>query len=221
MKKLIIFDLDGTLIDTLEDLKNSVNYALKLHHFPLKSLEDIRKAIGNGVAKLVARNIPDNEANAEYLDTLADFRKHYSQNSCVFTKPYDGMNDALINLKSHGYILAVATNKLTSVARPMIEGFFPGLFDFIQGDEPGMDRKPAPMMVESLCQRFKVDKKDAFYIGDTNVDMETAINSKVDFVLVTYGYRTKEELKVQCPGQPTIDNINELEGYLRKIESGN
>ena len=221
MKKLLIFDLDGTLIDTLEDLNNSVNYALKLHHFPEKSLEDIRKAIGNGVAKLVARNIPNNEANPEYKQTLEDFRKHYSQNSCVFTKPYDGMNDALINLKSHGYILAVATNKLSSVARPMIERFFLNLFDYIQGDEPGMDRKPAPMMVESLCERFKVDKKDAFYIGDTNVDMETAINSKVDFVLVTYGYRTKEELQVQCPGQPTIDNIYELEGYLRKIESAN
>ena len=103
----------------------------------------------------------------------------------------------------------------------MIEGFFPGLFDFIQGDEPGMDRKPAPMMVESLCQRFKVNKKEAFYIGDTNVDMETAINSKVDFVLVTYGYRTKDELNVQCPDQPTIDSINELDEYLRKIESNN
>ena len=219
MKKLLIFDLDGTLIDTLEDLKNSVNYALNIHHFPLKSKEDIRKAIGNGVAKLVARSIPNNEANPEYIETLEDFRKHYSKNSCVFTKPYDGMSEELINLKSQGYILAVATNKLTSVARPMIEGFFPHLFDFIQGDEPGMDRKPAPMMVESLCQRFGVTKEEAFYIGDTNVDMETAINSKVDFVLVTYGYRTKEELKVQCPGQPTIDHIEELDEYLRKIES--
>ena len=152
MKKLLIFDLDGTLIDTLEDLMNSVNFALNLHHFPLKSKEEIRKAIGNGVAKLVARSIPNNEANPEYLDTLADFRKHYSKNSCVFTKPYEGMNDALINLKSKGYILAVATNKLTSVARPMINGFFPDLFNYIQGDEPNMDRKPAPMMVESLCR---------------------------------------------------------------------
>ena len=221
MKKLLIFDLDGTLIDTLEDLKNSVNYALTLRNYPQRTLEEIRKAIGNGVAKLVARSIPDNESNPDYIDTLNDFRKHYSKNSCVFTKPYDGMYDVLFNLKSKGFILTVATNKLTSVARPMINGFFPELFDFIQGDEPNMDRKPAPMMVESLCKRFAVDKKDAFYIGDTNVDMETAINSGVDYVLVTYGYRTKDELTVQCPNSPTIDSIQQLEEYLRKIESIN
>ena len=221
MKKLLIFDLDGTLIDTLKDLKNSVNYALSLRNYPLRSKEDIRKAIGNGVAKLVARSIPNNESNPDYKDTLDDFRKHYSKNSCVFTIPYQGMKDVLVNLKSKGYLLAVATNKLSSVARPMIEGFFPKLFDYIQGDELGMDRKPAPMMVESLCQRFDVDKKDAFYIGDTNVDMQTAVNSGVDFVLVTYGYRTKEELAEQCPGAPTIDNVNQLEEYLRKIESSN
>ena len=219
MKKLLIFDLDGTLIDTLEDLKNSVNYALNLHHFPLKTKEDIRKAIGNGVAKLVARSIPQNEANPEYLATLSDFRKHYSENSCVFTKPYEGMSKVLINLKSKGYILTVATNKLSAIARPMINSFFPDIFDYIQGDEPDMDRKPAPMMVESLCKRFGVNKEEAFYIGDTNVDMETAVNSKVGFVLVTYGYRTKEELKKQCPGQPTIDTVEELVDYLRKIES--
>jgi phosphoglycolate phosphatase len=219
MKKLIIFDLDGTLIDTLEDLKNSVNYALNLRSFPLKSKEDIRKAIGNGVAKLVARSMPDNEDNPEYQDTLADFKKHYSKYSCVYTIPYVGVKEVLINLKSQGYILAVATNKLTDVARPMIDGFYPGLFDFIQGDEPGMDRKPAPMMVESLCQRFNVTKKEAFYIGDTNVDMQTAINSGVDYVLVTYGYRTKEELLLQCKGSPLIDSIDELPNYLKKIES--
>ena len=207
MKKLLIFDLDGTLIDTLDDLKNSVNYALSLRNFPLKSREDIRKAIGNGVANLVARSIPDKEQNPEYLDTLKDFRMHYSKNSCVFTKPYDGVKEVLINLKLKGFILAVATNKLTDIARPMIEGFYPKLFDFIQGDEPGMDRKPAPMMVESLCQKLNVNKKDAFYIGDTNVDMQTAVNSSVDYVLVTYGYRTKDELAIQCAGVPTIDSI--------------
>ncbi len=219
MKKLIIFDLDGTLIDTLEDLKNSVNYALNLRSFPLKSREDVRKAIGNGVAKLVARSIPDNENNPEYLKTLADFRKHYSKNSCVDTIPYAGVMEVLINLKSQGYILAVATNKLTDVARPLVEGFYPKLFDFIQGDEPGMDRKPGPMMIETLCQCFKVKKEEAFYIGDTNVDMQTAVNSGVDYVLVTYGYRTKEELLEQCKESPMIESIRELPAYLKKIES--
>ena len=215
MKKLLIFDLDGTLIYTLEDLKNAVNHALKLRNYPEKSIEHIRKAIGNGVAKLVARSIPDGDANPDYPDTLKDFRAYYSVHSLDNTIPYPGVLEALINLKEEGYILTVATNKLTDIARPMINGFYPGLFDFIQGDEPGMDRKPAPMMIETLCQKFGVDKADAFYIGDTNVDMQTAENSGVDYVLVTYGFRTKEELAEQCPGRPTIDSINDLSEYLK------
>lgn len=215
MKKLLIFDLDGTLIDTLIDLKNAVNHALKIKNFPQKDLEHVRKSIGNGVAKLVARCIPDNEANSEYKSTLEEFRKYYSKHSLDFTIPYDGNLEALINLKQEGYILTVATNKLTDIARPLIEKFFPGLFNYVQGDEPGMDRKPAPMMIESICQKMGVEKADAFYIGDTNVDMETAVNSKVDYVLVTYGYRTKDELKEQCPGKPTIDSLSELSEYLK------
>ena len=216
MKKLLIFDLDGTLLYTLDDLRNAVNHALKLRNYPLRSLEDIRKAIGNGVAKLVARSIPNGTDNPDYEETLKEFRKYYSVHSEDFTKPYPGVKEVLINLKNQGYLLTVATNKLTDIARPLIEKFYPKVFDFIQGDEPNMDRKPAPMMINSLCERFHVNKKDAFYIGDTNVDMETAENSEVDFVLVTYGFRTKEELDIQCPGRPTIDSINELETFLQR-----
>lgn len=215
MKKLLIFDLDGTLVDTLVDLKNAVNHALLLKNYPERSLEQIRKAIGNGVAKLVARSIPNGTDNPDYEMILSEFRKYYSVHSEDNTKPYEGVHEQLINLKSQGYILAVATNKLTEISRPLLNGFFPNIFDFIQGDEPGMDRKPAPMMIEKLCERFNVNKKDAFYIGDTNVDMETAENSNVDYVLVTYGYRTKEELNEQCPNRPTIDSIDGLDNYLK------
>ena len=215
MKKLLIFDLDGTLVDTLVDLKNAVNHALLLKNYPERSLEQIRKAIGNGVAKLVARSIPQGTDNPDYEQTLLEFRKYYSKHSNDYTKPYPGVHEQLINLKSQGYLIAVATNKLTEISRPLLNGFYPNIFDYIQGDEPGMDRKPAPMMIETICQKLKVDKIDAFYIGDTNVDMETAENSGVDYVLVTYGFRTKEELDEQCPGRPTIDSILELDEYLK------
>ena len=215
MKKLLIFDLDGTLIDTLEDLKNAVNYGLKIRNYPKKSKEDVRKAIGNGVAVLVARCIPNGMDNPDYPLVLSEFRKYYSIHHSDCTIPYPGVLNVLINLKSQGYKLAVATNKLIDISRILIENMYPNIFDYVQGDEPGMQRKPAPMMIESLCRRFKVDKNETFYIGDTNVDMETAINSKIDYVLVTYGYRTKDELKVQCPNSPTIDSINELDGYLK------
>lgn len=216
MKKLLIFDLDGTLIYTLEDLKNAVNHALKLRNYPEITVEHIRKAIGNGVAKLVARCIPGGEDNPDYKDTLKDFRAYYSVHSLDNTVPYPGVKGALINLKNEGYILAVATNKLTDISRPMINDFYPRLFDYVQGDEPGMDRKPAPMMIESLCKRFKASLGETFYIGDTNVDMQTAENAGVDYVLVTYGFRTKEELAEQCPGRPTIDSMSELSEYLKR-----
>ena len=215
MKKLLIFDLDGTLIDTLEDLKNAVNYGLKSGNYPEKDIEDVRQAIGNGVAVLVSRCIPDGMDNPDYQMALSEFRKYYSKHHSDNTKPYPYVRDVLINLKSQGYLLAVATNKLIDISCVLIEKMYPGLFDYVQGDEPGMERKPAPMMVESLCRRFNVEKKDAFYIGDTNVDMQTAVNSGVDYVLVTYGYRTKDELKVQCPNSPTIDSIKELDEYLK------
>lgn len=215
MKKLLIFDLDGTLIDTLEDLKNAVNYGLKIGNYQEKDREDIRKAIGNGVAVLVSRCIPNGMENPDYPKALSEFRKHYSIHHSDNTAPYPGVKEALINLKSQGYILTVATNKIIDVARILIETMYPGLFDFVQGDEPGMERKPAPMMVESLCKRFNVNKSEAFYIGDTNVDMQTAVNSGVDYVLVTYGYRTKDELKIQCPDSPTIDKIEDLGNYLK------
>ena len=110
MKKLLIFDLDGTLVDTLVDLKNAVNHALLQRNYPERSLEQIRKAIGNGVAKLVARSIPNGTDNPDYPETLDEFRKYYSVHSVDFTKPYPGVLDQLINLKIQGYIIAVATN---------------------------------------------------------------------------------------------------------------
>ena len=216
MKKLLIFDLDGTLINTLVDLKNAVNYALNLRNFPLRSLEQVRKDIGNGVAKLVARSIPNNEENPQYLDALSDFKKYYSIHHSDNTTPYKGVYDALINLKKQGYLLAVATNKLTEISQVLMDRFYPNVFEIVQGDEPGMERKPSPMMINTICQKLNIDKKDAFYIGDTNVDMQTAENSQVDYVLVSYGFRTKDELKEQCPNRPTIDSMSDLSIYLKR-----
>lgn len=215
MKKLLIFDLDGTLVDTLEDLKNAVNYALKIRNYPSRSKEQVRKAIGNGVPKLVARSIPLHEDDPDYLNILKDVKEYYSIHHSDFTSPYPYVKETLFNLKQEGYFLTVATNKVQDVASVLINNLYPKLFDYIQGDEPNMERKPSPMMIESLCQRFGVTKEEAFYIGDTNVDMQTAENSKVDYVLVTYGYRTKEELKDQCPNRPTLDEITDLPNYLK------
>lgn len=210
MKKLLIFDLDGTLIDTLIDLKNAVNYALNLKNYPKRTSEQIRLALGHGVSNLVAKSIPNGLDNPDYDFTLLEFRKYYGVHHSDNTKPYEGIIDVLKTLKEKGYILAVATNKITTVARPLIEEMYPGIFDYIQGDEPGMNKKPDSMMIDTLCERFNVTHDEAFYIGDTEVDMQTAINSHVDYVLVTYGYRTRSELNELCKNKPMINTMGEL-----------
>ena len=210
MKKLIIFDLDGTLLDTLEDLKESVNFALSSFSFPLRNKEQVRKDIGNGVAKLIERSIPNNTANPHYLDCLATFRKHYGEHYFEHTFPYEGMVEVVHKLKEKGYKLAVATNKIDLLAKKLIDMHYPNCFDFVHGDIEGIKKKPNPDMIYNILNHFGFVKEDAIYIGDTNVDEETAIYSGLDYYLLTYGYRTKEEIKKTCRCRNLIDKPEEL-----------
>lgn len=214
MKKLIIFDLDGTLINTLVDLKNSVNYSLEQKGYPTVTLEHIRRSIGNGVAKLVARCIEGAENNKDYKEVLDIFKKHYSVNYKVETKPYDGITEILIELKKQGYVLAVCTNKIQDVAEELIHLYFGDLFDFVQGDMEGVEKKPHRAMIDRILDKIQIDRKDAFYIGDTEVDEQTAVNSELDYVLVSYGYRTKEEQDRLTPNADVVNTPKELLQYI-------
>lgn len=205
MKKLIIFDLDGTLLDTLDDLKESVNFALDHYQFPLRTREQVRKDIGNGVAKLIERSIPKGAANPQYFDCLALFRKHYGEHYFENTFPYEGMLEVVKELKKKGYLLAVATNKIDKLAHRLVEMHYPNCFDYILGDIDGVPKKPNPNMINNILQHFNLSKDDAFYIGDTNVDEQTAVNSGLDYFLLTYGYRTKEEILQTCKCRTLVD----------------
>lgn len=215
MKKLIIFDLDGTLLDTLVDLKNAVNAALLHYNFPQKDIEHIRKSIGNGVNKLVARCLPDNEDNPLYIEVLEYFKKEYAKHALDNTKPYEGIKDVLINLHKQGYKLAVCTNKVDEIAKYIVNKYFPNIFDYVQGDVPFLKKKPNKEMIYHIIDYFQLNKENVLYIGDTNVDEETALNADIDYILVNYGYRTVEELKEQCPNacvstmQDLVNKINE------------
>lgn len=215
MKKLLIFDLDGTLLDTLGDLQNSVNFALSKKSYPLRTLEQIRKAIGNGVSKLVERSIPNGINNPDYIEVLDIFKEHYSRNYKEITRPYEGAVDVLKSLKGK-YLLSVCTNKIQDVAEELINLYFNGIFDFVQGDMPEVNKKPAPDMVNRVVKNLKINKEDCLYIGDTEVDEQTAVNSNVDYVIVTYGYRTKSELKELKIKTDLIDSLDQLDNILKR-----
>ena len=217
MKKVIIFDLDGTLLDTLSDLQKAVNFALSHFGYPLRSLEQVRKDIGNGVAKLMERSTPNGLNNPNYTKALDIFKEYYGKNYNVFTHAYEGMLDVVKKLKKDGYTVTVATNKIIDVAKELLDIHYPEQFDFIQGDAVGVHKKPHPDMINNIVSHYKVSKNDVLYIGDTNVDEETALNGEVDYVLVTYGYRTIEEIKNSCRCTNLVNTPEELLKYIKSI----
>ena len=216
MKKLLIFDLDGTLLDTLQDLHEAVNYALSHFDMPLRTLEQVRKDIGNGVEKLIERSVVDGKLNENYENTLQLFRLKYSKDYSIYTHPYPGMLETLLQLKQVGYRFAVATNKIQSVAIDLINKFYPNIFDYVQGDEPSVFKKPNSSMIDKILKTLKISKEHALYVGDTNVDEQTALNSNLDYILVTYGFRTLEEIKNSCQCTNLIAKPFDL---LKKLET--
>ena len=214
MKKVVIFDLDGTLLDTLKDLAEAVNYALNHFSYPNRSLKQVRKDIGNGVNKLIERSIPNGLANKDYDECLKIFKEYYRNNYDVYTKSYKKIPELVSTIKAHGYIVTVATNKIIDVAKILLDHHYPNLFDYIQGDAIGVQKKPHPNMIKNIIDHYHVSKDEVLYIGDTNVDEETALNAGVDYLLVTYGYRTIEEIKNSCVTKNLADNDEDILNYL-------
>ena len=217
MKKVIIFDLDGTLLDTLDDLRMSVNFALSQFNYPLRTRENVRKDIGNGVAKLIERSISAGILDENYAKCLEIFQDSYRKKYNIYTRGYDGCFELLRKLKHEGYIVTVATNKIIDVAKELLDTNFPGIFDFIQGDQPGVKKKPDSNMIDNIVKHYRVNRNEVLYIGDTNVDEETALNSHVDYALATYGYRTKEEIKKMCQCTILLDTPEEVYQYIKSL----
>ena len=215
-KKLLIFDLDGTLMNTLKDLNVATNYALKKYNYEPRTLEKTRKDIGNGVAMLIARSIPYGMDNPNYKECLANFKAYYKAHYFENTFPYEKVKETLTILKTKGYLLAVVSNKFDEGAKKLVTYYLPNLFDRIQGSLPelGLGYKPDPDLVNKVLKELKIDNKDALYIGDTEVDYQTAINSKLDVVMVSYGYRDREVLEKVTKNSPIIDSIDELINIL-------
>jgi len=206
-----IFDLDGTLLDTLTDLAASVNYALRTHGMPEHSIDDVRRFVGNGVRKLMERAIPNGEANPDFEATFATFREHYMHHSLDTTQPYSGIPEALAELKAKGCRLAVVSNKMMAATVELCRHFFPDTIEVAIGEHEaeGIRKKPAPDTVFAALRELGVDKSGAVYVGDSDVDVQTAANSGLPCISVLWGFRDRDFL-IQHGAKTFISAPSEL-----------
>ncbi len=196
MIKNVIFDLDGTLLYTLEDLTDSVNFSLKKYNYPQKTIDQIRNAVGNGVYKLCERVVPEGKNNPLYNEILETFKQNYSNNMFNKTSPYEGIIPLLHDLKSNNYKIAVVSNKFDSAVRDLCTKYFNGLIDFAAGENEqfGIKKKPAPDTVLSVMKEFGATVDDTVYVGDSEVDIQTAQNAKIPCISVTWGFKNYDFL---------------------------
>lgn len=207
--KTIIFDLDGTILDTLPDLTNAVNYALRSFNLPEMDIEFVRKAIGNGTTVLIKRCTPSSLNDEERNRVFNVFKSYYLEHYSDYTKPYSGIKEMLLELKRVTN-LAVVSNKDNDLTQKIITKEYPGCFDIIQGSYLDHPKKPDPYLINKIVKENNINKSELLYVGDTNVDKESATNAGLPYLLVNYGYRTKEELEKMCPEDTTISDIDTL-----------
>ncbi len=193
--KTIIFDLDGTLLDTLEDLKNSVNFALGNAGLKERSLEEVRKFVGNGVRRLMELAVPDGEDNPDFSRILADFKEHYKVHCNDKTAPYPHIMELLAELKKRGYKMAIVSNKFYGAVQELKKLYFEDYISVAIGEKEGIRKKPAPDTVLEAMKELESKKEDTVYVGDSEVDIATAKNTGLDCIAVAWGFRTKEEQK--------------------------
>ena len=189
-----IFDLDGTLLDTLDDLAASTNYALHQHGMPQHSRDEIRMFVGNGVGRLIARAVPENTPVETYEQVLQTFREHYLIHGLDRTKPYPGIMPLLRDLKQRGKLIAVVSNKFYAATQELCTHFFGPLVDVAIGEREDIRRKPAPDTVNEALRQLHADRASAVYIGDSDVDIATARNSAMPCISVLWGFRDRQFL---------------------------
>ena len=207
---IIIFDLDGTLINTIDDLGQACNYALSACGFPTHKIEDYPRLVGNGINKLIERALPEEHRNeATVLRLREHFVPFYDQHNCDLTRPYDGIPELLQTLKAAGHTLAVASNKYQAATEKIVAHYFPNTFDVVLGERENVPRKPDPQIVWDIIHRLSPltsnlspltsNLSPIYYIGDSLVDAETAKAAEVPFVACTWGFCTREQLESASP----------------------
>lgn len=217
MIKLCIFDLDGTLVNSVFDLADAVNYALKNQNYPLHNVDEFYTFVGNGVPKLIERALPENCRTEEIESVIKkDFDDYYNKNSVNKTVPYDGVNELIDILKKSNIKLAVASNKPDNFTNHIVRHFFSDKFDYIYGNREGIPKKPDACCVNMIIKEMDVLKEETLYIGDSNVDIFTAKNAELKSVGCLWGFRTEKEL-VSAGADYIVSSPLEIESIINKI----
>lgn len=190
--KAVIFDLDGTLLNTLDDLYTSVNHALEHFKYPLRTKEEVKNFIGNGIRDLMTRSCPEKVENFE--EVLAFFKEHYSIHSQDNTRPYDEITELLNILKDKGIKIAIVSNKFDGAVQELKDKYFNGLIDIAVGESPAVRKKPAPDSVLKVMEILNVNNDQVVFVGDADTDIETSKNADIKCVSVLWGFRSKEFL---------------------------
>lgn len=193
--KLLIFDMDGTILDTLQDLYNCLNFALAKNGYPERTFSEVRSFVGNGLEKLTERGLPEGTPESKTKSVLADLKDYYKVHCKDETKPYDGILELLKTVKEKGYKTAVVSNKADFAVQELVRQYFPNLFDMALGEREGQRKKPEPDMVYNVLAALCVSKEDAVYIGDSEVDIATAQNAGVESIIVEWGFRERSFLE--------------------------
>ena len=202
MKKLVVFDLDGTLLNTIADLAESTNHALKEFGYPVHTVEEYYYFVGNGINKLFERALPENERTQEnILKIRSSFVPYYNVHNADYSRPYPGIPELLAKLQEQGIKLAVASNKYQAATEKLVKHYFPEIhFAAVLGQREGIPTKPDPGTVRDCMHMAEIEnREEVLYVGDSNVDMQTALNAGVDAVGVAWGFRPESELKAFCP----------------------
>ena len=195
---IVIFDLDGTLLNTIDDLGYACNYALEHTGFPTHQIENYPRMVGNGINNLIRRALPESKRTEENIWRVREyFVPYYNEHNCDYTRPYEGIPEVLKMLKAQGHLLAVASNKYQAATEKIVSHFFPGVFDVILGEREGIPRKPDPQIVKDIMAQLNDQKANdpmVVYIGDSLVDRDTAENAHVPFVACSWGFVSRDAL---------------------------
>lgn len=215
MKNTVVWDMDGTILNTLEDLKDSVNHAVVSHGFKPYNLNEIKSMLGNGIKVLMELAVPDGYNNPKFDACFETFKQYYQEHMNDKTRPYDGIAEVMERLKQNGWKQAIVSNKIDAAVQKLMQTYYP-FVDIALGEREGLNRKPQPDMVWAALEELGVSKENAVYVGDSEVDLATARNAGMDCISVSWGFRDKKMLRA-IGAETIVDTPEQLLAALNKM----